>query len=137
MDMLLDYMRMYPNAKLPFYAGNMQLSVDSDAAYLVLPGTKNRFASHFYLKSLPNALNYNAVQNNAPIHTKCRTIKLVEYLLAEAECSGLFYNSQTAITTRRILDKIGHPQQPTKVKTDNATANSFVHISMCIKQSKS
>eukprot|EP00957_Ditylum_brightwellii_P043398 3290449-Ditylum_brightwellii.AAC.1 len=70
MDMLLDYMRIYPNAKLCFYAGNMQLSVDSDTAYLVLPGAKSRFAGHFYLESHPCALNYNKVPNNAPIHTK-------------------------------------------------------------------
>eukprot|EP00957_Ditylum_brightwellii_P154848 11785579-Ditylum_brightwellii.AAC.1 len=136
MDVLLDYMHTYPNAKLRFYAGNMQLSVDSDAAYLVFPGAKSCFAGHFYLKSLPNVLNYNAAPNNAPIHTKCRTIKSVVCSAAEAECSGLFYNNQTAINICRILDEIGYPQQPTKVKTDNAIANSFVHASTRIKQSK-
>eukprot|EP00957_Ditylum_brightwellii_P101926 7768452-Ditylum_brightwellii.AAC.1 len=70
MDMLLDYMHTYPNAKLTFYAGNMQLGVDSDAAYLILPGAKSCFAGHFYLKSLPNMLNYNTAPNNAPIHTE-------------------------------------------------------------------
>eukprot|EP00957_Ditylum_brightwellii_P188919 14380542-Ditylum_brightwellii.AAC.1 len=76
-DMLLDYMHTYPNATLRFYAGNMQLGVDSDTTYLLLPGAKRCFAGHFYLKSLPNALNYNVVPNNTPIHIKCQTIKLV------------------------------------------------------------
>eukprot|EP00957_Ditylum_brightwellii_P090315 6878383-Ditylum_brightwellii.AAC.1 len=134
MEMLLDYMHTYPNVKLQFYTGNMQHSVDSDAAYLVLPGAKSRFAGHFYLESLPNMLNYNAAPNNAPIHTECRTIKLVVCSVAEAECSVLFYNSQTAITICCILDEICHPQQPPKVKTDNTTANSFVHTSMHVKQ---
>eukprot|EP00957_Ditylum_brightwellii_P072182 5486923-Ditylum_brightwellii.AAC.1 len=34
------------------------------------------------------------------------------------------------------LEEIGHLQQPTKVKTDNVTANSFVHVSMHAKRSK-
>eukprot|EP00957_Ditylum_brightwellii_P123901 9444600-Ditylum_brightwellii.AAC.1 len=33
--MLMDYLATYPNAVLRFFAGNMQLHVDSDAAYLV------------------------------------------------------------------------------------------------------
>eukprot|EP00957_Ditylum_brightwellii_P035252 2673803-Ditylum_brightwellii.AAC.1 len=71
MDMLLDYVHTYPNAKLCFYAGNMQPSIDSGAAYLVLPCTKSCFASHFYLKSLHNVINYNSAPNNAHIHTEC------------------------------------------------------------------
>eukprot|EP00957_Ditylum_brightwellii_P036522 2766336-Ditylum_brightwellii.AAC.1 len=68
---LLDYMHTYPNARLWFFAGDMQLAVDSDAAYLFLPGAKSRFAGHFYLQPLPNDLNYNNSPNYAPIHTKC------------------------------------------------------------------
>eukprot|EP00957_Ditylum_brightwellii_P155587 11843842-Ditylum_brightwellii.AAC.1 len=36
-----------------------------------------------------------------------------------------------------LLEAIGHPQQPTKIKTNNKTANSFSHASMYIKRSKS
>eukprot|EP00957_Ditylum_brightwellii_P183335 13965197-Ditylum_brightwellii.AAC.1 len=94
---LLDYMHTYPNAKLHFFAGDMQLAVDSDAAYLVLSGAKSRFAGNFYLRAFPNNLNYNDAPNNAPVHTKCRTIKSVVCLVAEVECSGIFHNCQTAI----------------------------------------
>ena len=45
--MLLDYLATYPNAKLRFYAGNMQLHIESDAVYLVLPGAKSRVAGYF------------------------------------------------------------------------------------------
>eukprot|EP00957_Ditylum_brightwellii_P029779 2252415-Ditylum_brightwellii.AAC.1 len=136
MDMLLNYKHTYPNAKLRFYAGNMQLSVDPDTAYLVLPGTKSCFVSYFHLESLPNALNYNVVPNNAPIHTKCQTIKLVVSSTSESECGGLFYNRHTVINIYCILKEIGHQQQHTKVKTGNKTANSFVCDSMCVKRSK-
>eukprot|EP00957_Ditylum_brightwellii_P029333 2217671-Ditylum_brightwellii.AAC.1 len=58
-----------------------------------------------------------------PIHTECQTIKSMVCLTAEAECSGVFHNDQTTIVIRRILKELGYPQQPTAVKTDNATAN--------------
>eukprot|EP00957_Ditylum_brightwellii_P061339 4655608-Ditylum_brightwellii.AAC.1 len=49
----------------------------------------------------------------------------------------MFHNSQTAIGLCILLETIGHPQQPTKIKTDNKTTNSFVHASMRIKRNKS
>eukprot|EP00957_Ditylum_brightwellii_P119440 9112592-Ditylum_brightwellii.AAC.1 len=123
-------MHTYPNAKLRFFAGDIQLAVNLDAAYLVLPGAKNRFAGHFYLQAFPNNLDCNNAPNNASIHTKCRTIKSVVCSVEEAECSGIFHNGQTTIVIRHTLKELGHQQQPTVVKTDNATANSFVHASM-------
>eukprot|EP00957_Ditylum_brightwellii_P029646 2240523-Ditylum_brightwellii.AAC.1 len=92
----------------------MQLSVDSDTAYLVLPGARSRFAGHFYLEPHPHALHYNKVPNNAPIHTECQMIKSVICSAAEAGCSRLFHNSQTAIAIQHILKEIGHLQRPTK-----------------------
>eukprot|EP00957_Ditylum_brightwellii_P184711 14068649-Ditylum_brightwellii.AAC.1 len=92
----------------------MQLRINSNAAYLVLQGAKSHFASHFYLKSLLNSLNYNKVPSNAPIHSECWTIKLVVCSATMAKCSRLFYNSQTAIIIYHIIEEIGHPHQPMK-----------------------
>eukprot|EP00957_Ditylum_brightwellii_P120983 9227354-Ditylum_brightwellii.AAC.1 len=72
----------------------MQLSVDSDAAYLVLPGAKSCYAGHFYLQSHPHHLNYNTAPMNASIHTKCKTLKNMVCSATEAECSGLFHNGK-------------------------------------------
>ena len=68
--------------------------------------------------------------------TECVTLKNVVCSAAEAECGGLFHNCQKAIEIRRILTALGHPQQKTEVKTDNSTANSFVHATMRLKRSK-
>eukprot|EP00957_Ditylum_brightwellii_P007376 559002-Ditylum_brightwellii.AAC.1 len=46
--MLMDYLATYPNAVLCFFAGNMQLHIDSDATYLVVNGAKSRITSYFY-----------------------------------------------------------------------------------------
>ena len=114
----------------------MQLSVDSDTAYLVVPGAKSQYAGHYYLQSHPHHMNYNQSPNNAAIHTKCKVLKNIVSSTAEAECGGIFHNAQTAIGIRQTLEAIGHPQQTTRLKTDNKTANSFVHVSMQIKRSK-
>jgi hypothetical protein len=36
-----------------------------------------------------------------------------------------------------MLIQLGHPQPPTPIKTDNSTANSFVHDNINLKKSKS
>eukprot|EP00957_Ditylum_brightwellii_P092299 7027468-Ditylum_brightwellii.AAC.1 len=61
---------------------------------------------------------------------ECKTLKNVVCSAVEAECSSLFYNSQLAIMIQNLLEMMGHPQAATYTKTDNKTANSFVHNSM-------
>lgn len=46
--MLIDYAHNYPDAKIRYYTSDMQLNIDPDAAYLVLPKTRWRGAGHFY-----------------------------------------------------------------------------------------
>ena len=74
--MLLDYLATYPNAKLRFYAGTMQLHIESDAAYLVLLGAKSRVAGYFYLHSPQNPSKCYQKGYNAPIHVECLTLKM-------------------------------------------------------------
>eukprot|EP00957_Ditylum_brightwellii_P044048 3342762-Ditylum_brightwellii.AAC.1 len=117
----MDFLATHPNAKLQFFAGIMQLTVDSDTAYLVLPRAKNQIVGHFYLTSLTNMLNYTDAPNNAPILTEYKTLKHVVCSASEVECAGIFHNGQIAIATQNMLNKMGHQQQPTQIKTENKT----------------
>ena len=56
---------------------------------------------------------------------------------AEAETAGLFFNAQEALPIRYLLEQLGHKQPPTPLKTDNSTANLFVHSNIRQKRSKS
>ena len=47
--MLMDYLHTHLNAKLRYFRSEIQLHVDSDAAYLVAPKTKSRVAGYFYV----------------------------------------------------------------------------------------
>ena len=73
---------------------------------------------------------------NGPIHTECKRICNVVASAAEAETAGLFSNSHVAVVIRRALHSLDHPQPPTTIKTDNSTANSFVHSNIRQKRSK-
>ena len=131
---LLDYVATHPNAVIRYHKSDMVLHVDSDAAYLVLPEARSRLAGHFFLSSVPGVTR--TVLPNGPILTECRTIKHVVASSAEAETSGLFHNAQTALPIRYLLREMGHPQPPTPLKTDNKTAQAFVHQEMRHKKSK-
>ena len=55
-DHLLSFAQTYSkNVKLRYHASDMCLHVDSDAAYLVMPGARSCFAGYYHLSSFPSA----------------------------------------------------------------------------------
>jgi hypothetical protein len=135
---LMDFAATYPDAKVRFYASDMILHVDTDAAYLVLPKARSRVAGYFYLSSLPSLHGKpRSVPLNGAILVECATIRTVVGSAAEAECAGCYHNAQRAIPIRIALEELGHPQPRTPVKTDNITTQGFVNKSMRQKRSKS
>jgi hypothetical protein len=132
---LLDYVSTYKHTFLRYYASNLILSVDSDAAYLVAPGAKSRIAGFFYFKHAPNGTPLKCI--NSPIHVECRYLRHVVASAAETEVGGLFHNCQTAIPIRNCLILMNHPQPPTPIKTDNTTAEAFTYNNITIKKAKS
>jgi hypothetical protein len=129
---LLDFATTYPNAKIRFHASDMQLYVDSDAAYLVQPNARSRYAGYFYL----GKPRHDTTKINGAILVNCKTIRSVVASAAEAETAGLFYNAQDAIIIARALTELGHSQHAVWIKTDNTTANSFVHSNLKQRKSK-
>ena len=89
----------------------MKLHVESDAAYRVLPGAKNRIAIYSYLQAPPHPTKTYPKGYNAPIHNEYATIKNVVSLAAEAECGGLFHNCYTAIGIQNALIGMDHLQE--------------------------
>ena len=133
--MLLDYALTYPNAKVRYYASDMCLHVDTDAAYLVQPNARSRYAGFFYLSSRPTS-PLSAPTPNGAVLVACKTLRGVLASAAETETGGVFHNAQTAIILKRALEALGHPQPPTPLRTDNSVANSFVHFNIKQRRSK-
>ena len=110
----------------------MNLHIDSDAAYLVAPKAKSRIAGYYYFK---HDQQHKPIPNH-PVLVECRCLRHVVSSAAEAETAAIFYNSQIAISIRRVLTALGHPQPATQIKTDNATAQGFVKQNIHLRKSK-
>ena len=130
---LLDYAATYQNAYIRYHASDMVLHVDSDAAYLVMPQARSRIAGYYQLLDYPT--REGAI--NGPLLIECKTLRNVVASAAEAEMGGLYHNAQTSLPIRYILQALHHPQPPTPIKTDNATAHGFIYNNINLKKSKS
>ena len=113
----------------------MQLTIDSDAAYLVLPKARSRIAGYF--RFLNNDHKIHRDKYNGAIHIECRSLRHVVSSAAEAETNGVFQNAKLAVPMRQILEEMGHHQTPTHILTDNSTTAGFVNKNIQLKRSKS
>ena len=127
---LLNYIACNPKPRIRFQASDMILQIDSDAAFHVRPEARSRAGGFHYLGSRDNDLF------NAPILVLAKVIKNVMGSAAEAEVAAIHMNAQEAIPIRQALEEMGHPQPPTRIRTDNATAKGFVNNTIKIKRSK-
>ena len=80
LEHFLDYCSTHPEAEIIYQASDMQLMIDSDAAYLVAPKARNRVAGYHYLGNKDGKLF------NGPIYILAKVIKAVTASAAEAEC---------------------------------------------------
>ena len=66
--MVLDFCATHPNPSIRFNASDIILHVDTDTAYLVLPGTKSRIAGYYYLTNRPPPTGTSTHMINGAIH---------------------------------------------------------------------
>ena len=134
--MLMDYLHDHPNGILRYHASDMILSLEADAAYLVLPQAKSRAAAWFVLGNDPTKNPLQPI--NSPLHVMCNTIKNVMSSAAEAEAGGIFMAVQRVCPIRATLTELGHiqPINGTPIYNDNATATGILNSAMRKKLSK-
>ena len=120
--MLMDYAHTYPDAKIRYHASNMQLYIDSDAAYLVLPKARSRGARHFYFSNkLQNTTQIPTPTPNGPILTECVILKNVISSVAEELYCSKSTNYSRSITSSLIFTLLSF-----KIATlDEITCNIF------------
>ena len=112
----LDYCATNPDAQIIYRASDMQLHINSDAAYLVAPKARSRAGGYHYLGNKDGKLF------NGPIFILAKVIKAVMSSAAESEVGGLYLNAREAIILIYTLEELGHIQDPVPIKTDNSTA---------------
>jgi hypothetical protein len=131
--MLLNYATTYlEEAIIQYYASNMILHINLDAAFLVQKNAGSRYAGHYFLSDMPlNAPTKPKPRHNGLILTVCKKLQGIMHLAAKCETSGVFSDGQATIICRTALHALGHPQPPTPLKTNNTTAHSLVHANVC------
>ena len=92
----MDYLYAHPNTKLRYHKSEMQLHIDSDAAYLVVPTAKSRVAGYFHLSNKSSQPTLNA-----HVHVECALLKHVVPSAVEAETGGIFHNKNQLFISRR------------------------------------
>ena len=131
----MDYANTYDNAYVIFYASDMQLMIDLDAVYLVLPKLHSRIVRYLRLTNTPKSkYRYN---DNGGILIECHTLRDVIIPAAEAETKGVFQNVKLSLPIDHILIVMNYPQLPTPIATDSTTTTCFVHNNMVMKKIKS
>ena len=132
----MDYLHDHPDGVLRYYASDMILQLESDAAYLVLPQARSRAAAWFILGNDPTTTPNP--MTNAPLFVMCNTIKNVMSSAAEAETGGIYMATQRACPLRVALEELGHPQpaRGTPIYNDNSTATAILNSEMRQKLSK-
>jgi hypothetical protein len=73
---------------------------------------------------------------NGAIVVPCKIMREALSSALEAELAALFYNGKEGAPLRITLDKLGHPQPPTPMVTDNSTASGIANKSVKQKRSK-
>ena len=114
---LVDYINTYPNIYIRFYASDIILQVDRDAAYLVTPKARSRITGYFYLSDHSNITKHPKL--NGAILVECKTLRHVVSYFAESKVAGIYHNTRITIPIRKTLQSLNHPQPPTPLKTDN------------------
>jgi hypothetical protein len=113
----------------------MRLYIHSDASYLSEPQPRSRVGGYFYLgrDTEPPDIQHP----NGPIHVESRIMKNVMSAASEAEIGAFFHNGQEGAYIRQILKELGREQlHPTRMTTDNSTADGFANSRTKIRRSK-
>ena len=132
---LLDYLATHPDATIRYYASDMILNIHSDASYLSEPNARSRICGHFFLGSIPK--DNEPIKMNGAIFCLCAILKFVVASAAEAELGALFLNCKEGKVLRLTLNELGHPQPPTPVHCDNATATGIANSTVKKQRARS
>ena len=87
----MDFLHSRPDAYIRFYASDMVLHIDSDAAYLVAPKARSRLAGYFHMSNHPNKTKRQKL--SGAILVECKTLRHVVASSAEAEAAEVFHNA--------------------------------------------
>ena len=87
----MDYPATYSDAYILCHASDMQLHIDTDASYLVLPKACSRIAGLYHLTNTPHTSD--RFFRNGTILVEFKILRHVIASSAEAEVGGVFHDA--------------------------------------------
>jgi hypothetical protein len=130
---LLNYCNTHPETKIRYHASDMILYIHSDASYLSEKEAKSRAGGFFYMGS---NINTDKKLTNGAILIISKVLKHVMSSAAEAEIGVIFINAKEGAVLRTAFKKLGDPQPPTPMETDNTTATGYSNGTIKQKRTK-
>jgi hypothetical protein len=119
---LLDYVATQPDAILRYEKSVILLVVHSDASYLSKALACSQVGGHFFCSK-----DSKNPHNNGAVHNIFKILKAIMSSAAKAELGALYINTCEAVPMCQLLNKMGHKQPKTPIKTDNSTAFRVVN----------
>ena len=105
----MDYTHSHHDAIICYHASDMQLHIDSDASYLVLPKARSRGAGHFYFShKIDTTHSIPAPTPIGLILTKCVTLRNVMSSADETEVGTVHQNRKVAVPIITALNEMEH-----------------------------
>ena len=126
----LNYAACNPDANIIYQTSDIILQANSNAAYLVSPKAQSCAGGYHFLG------NADRTQFNGPVLILAKIIKNVMASVAEAEVAPLYLNAKEVFAICQCLIKLGYPQPPTPLKSDNVTACGILTGTIKQKRSK-
>ena len=119
----LNYCATNPDASIVYYASDIIIRGDTDAAYLVTSKARSRNTAYIFIGNTDR----NNQIINGPIMVIAKKLKMVVSSAAEAEVASLFHSAQTIVPLRVTVDELGHKQPAKPLRIDNNTASGIMN----------
>ena len=129
---LLYYVATYPNDGIVYRGSDMVLAAHYDVLFHNKSKSRIRAGDHKCLSE-----NYPDPRWNVPVLTIAKIIKFVMTSVAEAELGALFISAKKISPIRQDLSRMGWPQTPSSLQTDNSTTEGTFNNTIVPQKNKS
>ncbi len=102
---LLDYLAIYPTAKIWFRASGMVMNVHLDAFYLLEADAHSRACGHFFMGWSPT--DSDPIQLYGAFFTLCAILRFVVAYAAKAKLGTFFLNCKEGMIFQLTLEELG------------------------------
>ena len=130
---LMEYSHTHGDAKVRYFASQMQLHTLIYSSYLSVSKSRSRVGGHFFFSDKFNPTSQT--KHNGAILVVVAILKNVMASVVEAESGRLFINAKEGEVLRTSLEDMGNPQGPIPMQKYNSMVSRIINET--VKQCRS